>query len=218
MTSRPVTLLLLAGSAACLIAMVVVAMTTGATQEAYEYVTDPEKYVKSLVDHASGVRLIFALDVAFIIFYTGFFAALAAYLKRLGRPFAYLALGCMLLTGFLDIVEDHRILSMLSAAEHGARTSLDWLQTQQILSSTKFTVSYVALFLFGLAIPRTTKLGWALALFLTLGNVATAIASYAAAPAMREQLDSGRWIGFLVGFCVAALWLRRAPEPGATSG
>jgi hypothetical protein len=208
---RRVAIVLAAGSSALLLAMVAVSITTGATQEAYEYVGDRGTYAKSLLEHASGVRLVFALDIAFIALYTGFFAALARILR--GQPFVTIALGAMLVTALLDIVEDHRILSVLAASEQGGRPDLDSLIFQQTLSSTKFSVSYVALFLFGLAIPRTTKLGWALALFLTVGTLATAVAGYAAPPEMRAQLDGGRWIGFLIGFGIAALWLKRANEP-----
>lgn len=208
---RRLAILLAVGSAAALLAMVAVALATGVTQEAYEYVTDRSEYAKSLFEHASSVRLIFALDVAFIVLYTGFFAALARILR--GQPFVNIALGALLVTALLDAIEDHRILSMLAASEQGVRPDMDALIFQQTLSSTKFTISYVSLFLFGLAIPRTTKLGWALALVLTVGTLATAVSSYAVGPELRAQLDGGRWIGFLIGFCLAALWLKRTAEP-----
>jgi hypothetical protein len=218
MSSRKLSLVLVAATAVVLLAMVVVALATDATQEAYEYVDDPTKYAVSLFAHRTGVRLIFALDIAFLVLYTGFFAALAHYLRALGRPFTYLALGFLLATSVLDIVEDHHILTLLAAAEHNFKLDKNSLILQQVLSSTKFTVSYVALFMFGLAIPRTTKLGWALCLFLTAGTLITAVIGYAAPPEMREQLDSGRWTGFLIGFGIAGVWLARAPEPTAASG
>ena len=218
MSSRRVALVLVAASAASLIAMVIIAITTGATQEAYEYVAKPDAYAASLVAHAPGVRLIFAFDIAFIVLYSGFFAALADYLRRLGRPFVAIALGALLATSVLDFVEDHHILSLLAAAEHGITIDADALVFQQVLSSTKFSISYLALFMFGLAIPRTTKLGWVLCLFLTVGTLGSGVLGYAAPPAWRAQLDSGRWTGFLIGFVIAALWLRRAPEPAAASG
>jgi len=99
---------------------------------------------------------------------------------------------------------------MLGMAEHG-RPILDFeIAMQQVLSSTKFSISYLSLLLFGLAIPRETVLGFVLALFLTVGNVATGVLGYAAPPAWREQLDGGRWIGFLIGFGLAAAWLRKS--------
>jgi len=216
MTTRKLALYLVAASCLPLIVMAIIGFTTGATQEAYEYAIDPALYGKRIVEQANGVRMVFAFDVAFIVFYTGFFAAFADYLRKIGAPFVTLALVALLATSFLDIVEDHHILAMLGKAEAGFALDADSLVFQQTLSSTKFTVSYVSLFLFGLAIPRTTKLGWGLALFLTIGNLASGVLGYAAPPAWRSQLDGGRWIGFLVGFAIAGLWLRQAPEPEAS--
>lgn len=211
--------LVLAGSAAtALVAMVVVAVVTGATQETFEYVAPPTLYAPALRANATGVRLIFAFDVAFIVLYTAFFAALADMLRKLGRPFVTLALVAMIGTAVLDIVENHHILSLLGAAEHDLPIEPDALILQQTISSTKFSISYIALFMFGLAIPRTTKLGWLLCLFLTAGTLAAGVAGFAAPPAWRPVLDSVRWIGFLIGFVLAALWLRQAPEPSAPAG
>lgn len=51
-----------------------------------------------------------------------------------------------------------------------------------------------------LAIPRTTKLGLALSLFLTFGTLLSAVFGYALPPAHQAAFESGRWIGFLAGF------------------
>jgi hypothetical protein len=193
-------------------AMVMTALVTGATQEAHEHFKLPADYAAGLLEHPSGTRLIFALDVAFLALYTGFFAALAAYLHGLGRPFTRLALGAMLLVAFLDIIEDHNIISFLALAEANQPIDASSIRLQEVLSSTKFSVSYVSLVLFGLAIPRTDPLSWALSLFLSAGTLATAVLGYAAPPALRDSLDNGRWIGFLAGFVLAIVWLRRAPD------
>jgi hypothetical protein len=73
----------------------------------------------------------------------------------------------------------------------------------------KFSVSYFSLVAFGLAIPRTTKLGSVLCLFLTVGTLLTAVIFYAAPPEFQASLESGRWIGFLAGFLLAIAWLRQ---------
>jgi hypothetical protein len=208
-SSRRLALLLAACTAAVLAAMVGVSIVTGATQEAHEHYKPPAEYAAGLLAHPGALRLLFALDVAFLVLYTAFFAALAKYLRELGRPFVWLALGAMLGVTVLDIVEDHHILALLAMAERGRPIDDGAIAFQDVLSSTKFTVSYLALFLYGLAVPRTTKLAWALALFLTAGTLVTGVIGYA----VPESLDSTRWLGFLVGFGLAGAWLRSAPEP-----
>ncbi|HEY1816828.1 MAG TPA: hypothetical protein VGG74_30985 [Kofleriaceae bacterium] len=197
---------------AVLVVMVIVSVATHATQEAHEHFALPEQYAVSLLDHATALRAVFALDIAFIVAYTAFFAALAAHLCERNPPLALLAklgFAAMALTALLDIIEDHHILSLLDAAELRVLPSAGAISFQVVESATKFSVSYVSLFLFGLAIPRTTKLGWALCLFLTAGTLLSAIVGYSLPPALAHVFDSGRWIGFLVGLGLALEWLRR---------
>jgi hypothetical protein len=146
------------------------------------------------------------------VLYTAFFAAFAAYLRERGRPFAMLALGLMIGTALLDIIEDHHILTMLDAAEHGIAISPGQIGFQVVESASKFTLSYLALVMFGLAVPRDTKLGLALFLFLTVGTLISAVVGYALPPSSAASFDSGRWVGFFLGFGLAIAWLWRAPE------
>ena len=197
--------------------MLVTSLVTGATQEAHEHYKPPADYATGLLAHPGGLRLVFGLDVAFLVLYTAFFGGLAKYLHALGRPFARLAFGLMLIVTLLDIVEDHHILALLGVAEAGRTIDDSSIVFQEVLSSTKFNVSYAALFLYGIAIPRTTPLGWALSQFLSAGTLVTGVLGYAAPPAWRVSLDNDRWIGFLAGFVLALLWLRSAPDaPDAT--
>ncbi len=212
MSTRRLALFLAVATAAVLIAMVGVSIATGATQEVHEHYQVPSEYTAGLLAHPGGLRLVMGLDIAFLVLYSAFFAALGKYLRELGRPFVWLALGAMIGTAVLDIVEDHHILALLSLAEHGRPIEDGAIAFQEVLSSTKFSLSFLALVLFGLAVPRTTTLAWILAAFLTLGTLVTGVLGYAAPPAWRASLDSGRWIGFLAGFALAGLWLRSAPE------
>jgi hypothetical protein len=214
-SSRRLAFALVVATAAVLAVMGIITLTTGVTQEAHEWYQPPATYAAGLLEQPGLLRLLFALDVGFLVLYTAFFAAFADHLTRLGRRFVGLALGAMIATAGLDIVENHHILSLLAVAEAGRPIEDDAIVFQQTLSATKFSVSYVALVLFGLAVPRDTRLGIALAAFLVVGTLATGILGYAAPPAWREQLDGGRWIGFLGGFVLAAAWLRATPEPSA---
>jgi hypothetical protein len=194
-----------------LAAMVGVSLATGATQEAHEHFHVPVEYSARLLEHAGALRLVFALDVAFIALYTAFFAALARYLRE--RPFAVLGLIFIVVTAVLDLVEDHHILAMLDAAQHGVVPSAGEIGFQVAESSTKFSCSYIGLALLGLAIPRTNVRAWLLAGFLVVGTLVTGVIGYAAPPSAQDQLDAGRWIGFAIGFALAIVWLRGERDP-----
>ena len=217
MNARKIAIVLAGATAVVLIAMVIAGTVTGATQERHEHFMAPAEYAQALLDHAGGLRVMMALDIAFLILYTAFFMALAAYLRAvnasvLGRWFAYVGLAAMIATAVLDIVEDHHIVAMLESAEHGVVPSADAITWQAAASMTKFSLSYLSLVLFGLAVPRTSKLAWVLVLFLTAGTLASAIVGYAVPPEHQAAVEGGRWIGFLAGFGLAIAWLSREPD------
>lgn len=214
-SSRRLALALAAATVAVLIVMGLISLTTGVSQEAHEWYQPPAAYAAGLLARPGLLRVLFALDIAFLVLYTAFFAAFADHLRKLGRPFVWLALGAMIATAVLDIVEDHHILSLLAVAESGRPIDDGAIVFQQTLSATKFSVSYLALVMFGLALPRDTVLGIVLAAFFIVGTLVSGVLGYAAPPAWHEQLDGGRWIGFLIGFALAAAWLRATPEPSA---
>ena len=211
MTHRKLAIALALATALVLIAMVITGLVTGAAQEPHEHFAAPEAYAHSLLEHRGGLRVMFALDIAFLVLYTGFFAALALHLRNL---FAWLGFGAMTLVALLDIVEDHHIVAMLETVEHGMLPSADSIAWQAAESMTKFSISYLALVLVGLAIPRTSKLGWTLALFLGVGTLVSAIVGYAVPPEMQPSIEGGRWVGFLAGFALAIAWLAREPDAG----
>jgi hypothetical protein len=110
------------------------------------------------------------------------FAALADHLARLGRPFVRLALGAMIGTAVIDIVENHHILTLLAVAETGRPIDDGAIVFQATLSATKASFSYLALVLFGVAIPRDTRLGIVLAVFFIAGTLVSGVLGYAAPP------------------------------------
>ncbi len=216
---RKLALQLCLASSAVLIIMTILCAVTGASQEAHEHYAPPDAYAAGLLAHAGALRVVFGLDVAFLVLYTLLFAALAAHLRARGASVLLLgvALGALLGTCVLDIIEDHHILALLGLAEAGRPIDDSAIAWQEIESATKFSLSYLGLVGLALAIPRDRALGIALAAVLGIGSLANAILGSAAPPAWREQLDSGRWIGFLVGFALTALWLRGEPDPAVSS-
>ncbi|HUS28391.1 MAG TPA: hypothetical protein VMZ53_07780 [Kofleriaceae bacterium] len=210
--------MLLAGcTLGVLVLMVITGVITGATQEKHEHFMAPEEYALSLLAEPKGLRTLMGLDIAFAILYTAFFAAFTKYLRALGRPFVTLAFGAMLATAILDFIEDHHIISMLESAEHRVFPTASAIQFQAAESAVKFSMSFLALVLYGLAVPRTTKLGLALCLFLVVGTLISGVLGYSAPPEFQAKLEGGRWIGFLIGLGLAIAWLRSAPEPAAAT-
>lgn len=220
---RKLAIVLAGATAGVLLLMVLTGVITGASQERHEHFMPAEAYAMSLLANASGLRILMGLDIAFCILYTAFFAALAVYLRAVNptmRVFVYLGFGAMLATCILDIIEDHHILAMLESVEHRvlpADSSIAWQATE---SATKFSISYLSLVAFGLAIPRNTKLGLALCLFLVVGTLVSGVIGYAAPPEFQRSFESGRWVGFLTGFGLAIAWLRshREADASATAG
>jgi hypothetical protein len=215
MSSRKLAINLAGCTGAVLLVLVVVSLVTGATQEPHEHFALPEAYAISLLEHANALRIVFALDVAFLVLYTGFFAALAKYLAERGRPFVRIALGAMIGTAVLDIIEDHHIVSMLDAAEQGALPSQGAIGFQVVESATKFSVSYLSLFMFGLAIPRDTRLGVVLSAYLTAGTLLSAVFAYSMTQTAMHAFDQWRWLTFVGGFGLAIAWLLKSPESAA---
>jgi hypothetical protein len=216
MSSRKVALVVAAGATLAIAAMVVVGVVTGASQEAHEWYAPPEIYAASLRAQGEALRLVFAIDTAFIILFTAFFVAFADYLRAIGRRFTGIALGALLVTAALDILENQHILAMLDLAQRDRPIGDGDIAVQQMISQIKFTGSYVALFLFGLAIPRTSRLATAIALYLTAGTLATAVVAFAVPADGRPAIDAMRGLSFLLGFVLVIVWLRRAPDPPAT--
>ena len=205
LSNRRLAIALALATAAVLIAMVITGLSTGAFQEPHEHFAAPDAYAKALLAKRGALRVMFALDIAFCVLYTSFFIALARHLKSL---FAWFGLGAMVLVCLLDFVEDHHIVAMLESAEHGILPTTDSIAWQAAESAIKFSISYLSLVLFGLAIPRTRKLGWALAAFLVIGTLISAVVGYAVPPETQPSIESGRWVGFLAGFALAIAWLR----------
>jgi hypothetical protein len=211
-SSRKLALYLAGCTGAVALVIVILMFATGASQEQHEHVNLPEPYALGLLAHAGALRVLMALDIAFIVLYTAFFAALAKYLKLLGRPFVTIALAAMIGVALLDFVEDHHIVSLLDYAQHRVLPTASSLVFQSTLSSTKFSLSYLSMFMFGLAMPRTTRLGLVLSLFFTAGTLLSGVLGLALSSAQQVSMETGRWIGFHLGFGLAIARLLKSKD------
>jgi hypothetical protein len=215
MTNRKLAMYLAACAGGAMLVMAVLSLATGVTQEAHEHFQLPEAYAISLIENPGVLRAMFGMDIAFTILYTAFFAVFAMYLRERKQPalLVWLGLGALVLTGLLDLLEDQHILVLLSEAEKQVLPTTGAIAFQAVESACKFSVSFLGLVLLGLAIPRDSKLGWALCLFLTVGTLVSAVLGYAAPPESMAKMEAGRWAGFLAGFGLAIAWLRAQPDP-----
>lgn len=196
---------------ACLVAMVTITLATGVSQEAFEIVRNPDSYAAQLVAHAGALRLLFAIDAAFLVIYATLFVVFGRAIVTPGtRALVALALGALLGTAVLDMIEDHHILAMLFGAEVGLVPSGGELAFQHTLSQVKFNLSYLGLFALGLCVPRATWAGRALAALLTVGTLAQCVWLYAAPVALLPIGSFGRWVGFVVGFALVIGLARRS--------
>ncbi|MCE9571833.1 MAG: hypothetical protein K8W52_01625 [Deltaproteobacteria bacterium] len=212
-----------AGAAiACLVAMFAVTLATGASQEQFELARPAAAYAADLQAHGTATRVVFAIDTVFLVLYSAFFLMFA---QRVATPatrtMLAIAVGAVLLTAVLDMIEDHHILAMLGSTEAGAPPSAGEIAFQHTLSQVKFNVSYLGLFLFGLTVPRTRLAGTALALLLTIGTLVQGAWLYVAPLELQAIGSMGRWVGFIAGFALAIAVVRSpdvARAPGVGSG
>jgi hypothetical protein len=206
------------GALVCLLAMAAVSLVAGVSQETFEIVREPREYAGLLVKNASAVRALFGIDSAFLVLYSAFFVV---FVRRIAtertRSWLWVALVFLLFTAVLDMVEDHHILALLYSAELAREPAWEQLTFQHTLSSVKFNVSYVGLFLLGMGVPRETWAGWGLTLLLTVGTVLQGAWLYAAPPEMLPTGNLGRHFGYVLGFLLVLPLLRRpAHTPART--
>jgi hypothetical protein len=198
------------GALVCLLAMGVISLVAGVSQETFEIVRPPVAYGHMLRLHASAVRALFAIDSVFLVLYSAFFVV---FVRRIGtertRPWLTVALIFLLVTALLDMVEDHHILALLYAAEVGQAPSWEQLTFQHTVSAVKFNLSYAGLFLLGMGVPRETWAGVALSLLLTVGTVLQGAWLFAAPVGMLPSGNLGRHFGFILGFLLVIPLLTR---------
>jgi len=143
----------------CIFAMFLIAILTGVSQEQFEVTQSVESYTKGLIAGENALRLTFSIDIVFICVFTTLFVFLTQYLKtddRVTNAVADVALGAMLICGFLDFHEDLHILTMLRNATHNLPIEQGDIALQMTLSMIKFCASYLSLFLLAFLLPGRT--------------------------------------------------------------
>lgn len=146
-------------SGLCILAMFLVTVITGKSQEIFEVTQTVEQYSKNLVESQNALRVIFTFDIIFICLFMTLFVFLAQHLKtngRTGNTIANVAMVALLITGFLDFYEDLHILTMLHAAINDLPIEQTQIASQMLFSMLKFCSSYFGLFLLAFILPSKT--------------------------------------------------------------
>jgi hypothetical protein len=145
------------------------------------------------------------------------FVLMVLRLWRDGAP--RLLLGCalplLLLLGLLDMVENLHFLAMLAGAEQGGGPGDAEIAAQALESMVKFHVSYLGLFLFGLAMPGRTVAERLLARLLLWVQWPVGVAIYVMPHAVAVPLVFVRFAFFLAAFALVSRIARGAVIPPA---
>ena len=147
-----------AGAAALMVfGMFLVDIVGGVAQQPFEELATVAEYQQSLRDADSWLRVVFTLDNLFIGFYTAVFLfAVHIFDSPQTRLFLRVALVALLVAAVLDLRENHHIMTMLVAAREGLPITAQELHERARESQLKFHISYVGLFLLGIAMPSKT--------------------------------------------------------------
>ena len=208
-------------TSAIVLCMVVAIVATGFSQELFELAPSPALVADQLRDppaHALGLRINLGLDNLFIVVYSAFFVLLAVRFRTLLSPVTIaVALAALLLTSLLDAFENHHILMMLHAFQHGAPISADELQWQMVASNLKFHASYVSVFLFAFGFYRLGGLGRVIAWLLWFGYVPLGMVTFVVPVEIVAPFALARTAFFVLGFALGGIYFLRDKEtPAAT--
>ncbi|HZR45294.1 MAG TPA: hypothetical protein VFA47_01225, partial [Candidatus Manganitrophaceae bacterium] len=160
-------------AAAIVMAMIAGILMTHIAQDFFQSARSVEEFSGRMADNPSGgwgLRLNLGLDNVFIVVYGTFFVFLAVRFRAVMDPWvAGVALGAMLLTVLLDVVENQHILVMLHSMEHTLSLTSEESRIQMIASGVKFHSSYVGIFLFAFGYWKQGDLGRWIARIFWLG-------------------------------------------------
>jgi hypothetical protein len=192
-----------------------ITLSTGVSQQRFEWAAAPDVYAAALAHDAAWLRAIVAVDDCFVAAYVAATIFLATTLAR-GRwqPLHVCMAAGGVAAGLLDLHENHQLLTMLRWVELRMPLDAERILSRSDLSQLKWLVGHVTFVLVGLALPPTKNAAQrafrASLLFvqLPIGVLGWCVASETATQALLWL----RYGAFLSGFALIA-WL--APRDGA---
>jgi hypothetical protein len=191
----------------CASAMFLIAIFTGVSQEQFEISQTVESYTKGLIAAENPLRLTFTIDIIFICVFIAVFVFLTQHLKTnnvVTNVVADVALGAMLICGFLDFHEDLHILTMLHSATHNLPIEQSEISTQMLFSMIKFCASYLSLFLLAFILPNRTMIEKFLRLTLMFFFVPIGALVYTAPENLHLLFNLIRFVFMASGFFLLA--------------
>jgi len=172
----------------------------GVTAQDFELVNDVDAYTREILATERPLRLILTFDNLFLVFYTAAFLFLAMAVKdERNGLIVYVGLGAVLLTTYLDLLENHDILTQLTTALHGLPIALADIQERMVWSQLKFHSSYLGFFLLAFTLPKDTFLEKLLRWSLWLGYLPIGILVYTFP---HPALGLLRYLLMLAGFLI----------------
>jgi len=151
----------------------------GVTAQDFELVSDIKKYSRDILAAEAPLRMILTFDNLFLTFYTAAFVFLAMAVRdEKNGLLVTVGLVAVLITAYLDLLENHDILTQLTTALNGQPIALADLQERMIWSQLKFHSSYLGFFLFAFVLPGDTILEKLLKFSLWFGYLPIGILVY----------------------------------------
>ena len=195
---------LLAGT--LVVGMLAIFVITGIGQDPLQYVHPAADYARLLLRNPPVLRAAIGLDNLFIMAYSAVFVLMASLRWRDGEARLLLVVGLalLLLLGLLDMIENFHFLAMLARAEQGHPPTDAEIGWQAVESMFKFHVSYLGLFVFGLALPRNSVRQRALVGLMVFVQWPVGVAIYVLPQSLALPLVFVRFAFFLAAFALVA--------------
>ncbi len=202
-----------------LIIMVLYGISTGVSQQTFEIIQTTSNYTEALLNAATPLRIILGLDNIFIALYTTTIIFLVMALKNSQN---LLLLGIVLIAGLsggvLDYLENHHILTMLTAAELGIPLESAEIKQQMISSMLKWHLAYFGFFLVAYVIQPQNTLEKLFRWCLFYIQLPVGVFFYVTPPFLNGEIADYlfylRYINLIVGFFFFAfIFYQRSKQP-----
>ncbi|HRN95898.1 MAG TPA: hypothetical protein PLD54_00450 [Candidatus Levybacteria bacterium] len=169
----------------------------------YEQVRSVTQYSADLLQAGMPIRIVATIDHMFLIFVLATFLLVGQALKNEKNSLIItLAMIPALLTAGLDIGENHHVISMMTAVLQNIPISQNEINTQAILSLTKFHAGNITFFLLAFFLPHKSIAEKILRFTLLFVLIPVSVIRYSFQDLMPESVIS--YIPIALGFLLAS--------------